>query len=260
MRLGAPSATLPPAQDVATALIGATGTLGQRPAITFHRDGERQEQGFASLAGWVAKGAHLLRDELGLGPGSTLGVAAPAGWPLAAVALAAWWNGITIVPADDAELTVLHTSLTTAATLAARATTVLWIGDELDGAGHLPEDLASIARGEAWVDAVTPFPDRPPTPSHDGALAAVRTATGSSSQRDLLTLVTGTEAGTYGLDRRADVDLIGSDRSLELLAALVLRPLVTGRATVVLDASLEPVRRARVIEEERIRVGPASAA
>jgi hypothetical protein len=60
-----------------------------------------------------------------------------------------------------------------------------------------------------------------------------------------------------GHDRHAGLDLLRSDDALEALAAVALRPLVTGRATVVLDASLDPARRARVLEEERVRVGPA---
>jgi hypothetical protein len=270
MRLGAPVGSLPPSQDVAAALIAAAGALGQRPAITFHRggtgqdgtgpDGTRQEQGFASLAGWVAKGAHLLRDEFGLGPGAALGVAAPAGWPLAAVTLAAWWNGITIVPVGDADVTVLHTALADATSLAARTETVLWIGDELDGAGNLPVELTSEHLGEHWIEAVTPFPDRAPAPSHDGTLVAVRTATGSCSQLELLELARTTGDGTFGIDRRADNDLLDSDVTFELLAALAVRPLATGHATVVLDASLDTARRMRVLEEERVRVGPARTA
>jgi uncharacterized protein (TIGR03089 family) len=257
MQLGAPAGALPPAQDVAAALLGAASAFGQRPALTVHLDGMRQEQGFASLAGWVAKGAHLLRDELGLGPGAALGVAAPAGWPLAAVVLAAWWDGIAIVPATDADVVVLHTSLTDLATLATAASSVLWIGDELDGAGRPPTDLADTVRGEAWTEAVTPFADRPPPPSRDGSLPAVRWGARSATQLELLALAAAAGDGTYGLDRHAGLDLLRSDDALEVLAAVALRPLVTGRATVVLDASLDPARRARVLEEERVRVGPA---
>ena len=230
------------AEDVATALEQTRAALGQRPAITVHHaDGVRHEQGFASLAGWVAKGAHLIRDELGLGPGDELGLAGPACWPIASVALAAWWVGVTLVPAEEARVAVVHTA--SSGPTAADAT-LLWVGDAMDGTGVLEP---TRGWGEWWTEAVIPFPDRPPTPARDGGLVAVRTAVTAITQRELLDASTGA-TGVLGLHRRPrDTASIDAGE----LALLALRPLVSGSATVVL-VDLAPAALARIVEAERI--------
>ena len=50
------------------------------PRITYYDDatGERIELSTATLANWAAKTANLLRDELGAGPGSHVGILLPA--------------------------------------------------------------------------------------------------------------------------------------------------------------------------------------
>jgi len=233
-----PDAGGAPADDVATALEQARAALGQRPAITVQHGagglppsaGLRHEQGFTSLAGWVAKGAHLIRDELGLGPGDELGLAGPACWPVASVALAAWWVGVTLVPAQAAEIAVVHTSSDGGT---AAGATLLWVGDAMDGTGTL-----DTARpwGEWWTEAVIPFPDLAPTPSRDGGLVAVRTATAAYTQRALLGDAADTR-GVLGLIRRpSDTASIDTER----LALLALRPLVSGSATVVLVDVVTP--------------------
>jgi hypothetical protein len=135
MLLG-PAASRPaPSTDLAEALARATATLGQRPAITRLDGPQRQEQGFVSLAGWAAKGAHLLRDGWGVGPDTPLGVAGPPGWPLAGACLAAWWLGACLVPADEATVAVVHTSCSPSG-----PGDVLWVGDGPDGTGPIPTD------------------------------------------------------------------------------------------------------------------------
>jgi hypothetical protein len=252
--LSRPGAGGPPADDVPTALEQARAALGQRPAITVRHapaggedsDGSRREQGFASLAGWVAKGAHLVRDELGLGPGDELGLAGPACWPVAAVALAAWWVGVTLIPAEAAEVAVVHTGSEGAT---AAGATLLWVGDAMDGTGTLDP---SRPWGEWWTEAVIPFPDRPPTPARDGGLAAVRTATGAISQRALLAATQDAmkdASGVLGLLRRpSGTATIDADE----LALLALRPLVTGSATVVLADIVTDPLLARIVASERI--------
>ena len=237
------------ADDVATALEQARAALGQRPAITVLHGvpggaggvGPRHEQGFASLAGWVAKGAHLIRDELGLGPGGELGLAGPACWPIASIALAAWWVGVTLVPAEDAEVAVVHTA---SGGGTAAGATLLWVGDAMDGTGTLD---ASRPWGEWWTEAVIPFPDHAPVPPRDGGLVAVRDADTSHSQRALLETVNDA-SGVIGLTRRPSATTSIDAAALALIA---LRPLVTASATVVLvdvdDASLE-----RIAASERI--------
>jgi len=223
-----PGADPRPPSDVAGALERARDTLGQRPAITVHHGpssgGLRHEQGFVSLAGWVAKGAHLIRDEFGLGPGDALGLAGPACWPVATVALAAWWVGVTLVPAEQAGIAVVHTA-SRGRTLA--GATLLWLGDAIDGTGDLDPDRPA---GEWWTEAVIPFPDRAPAPVRDGGSVAVRTDARTSTQRELLTPLTDAD-GVLGMVR-GPTDTASLD--LDLLSLLALRPLVTGRPTVVL--------------------------
>jgi len=252
--LGRPAAGERPADDVATALEQARTARGQRPAVTVHHGllgsstsgGLRHEQGFVSLAGWAAKGAHLIRDELGLGPGDELGLAGPACWPIAAVALAAWWVGVTLVPAAGAEVAVVHTDVTgdTAA-----GATLLWVGDAMDGTGALDP---TRPWGEWWTEAVIPFPDRAPAPARDGGLIAVRDVTAAHTQRALLAAVQDA-SGVLGLVRRpSDTASIDADA----LAHLALRPLVGGSATVVL-ADVDAASLGRIAAAERITVwGP----
>jgi len=243
-------------QDVAAALAGAVAALGQRPAITGLRPDGRREQGFASLAGWVAKGANLLTGEFGLGPGDRVGLSGPAGWPLAAAALSAWWVGITVVRVDTEglDLAIAHVAASAApdapdgGSPPALPPEVLWFGDALDGTTEgVPPS------GEWWADAVTPHPDRPPTPTHDGGLVALTTRDGSSTtQQELLARVgTGTN-GAIGILRTGDQDVLWQAEGVPLLATLALRPLVSGSASVIVEAAVTGADRDRVVAAERI--------
>ena len=256
----------PPAtDDVAAALTAAVGMLGQRPAITGHvlqpADpdapggglGGRREQGFASLAGWVAKGANLLHMELGLGSGDRLALAGPPGWPLAAVTLSAWWLGLTVVPAarptedgaHDPAVLVTHLSTLGAGgsdgPAPSRSPVPHFVfGDALDATADA-DALATLAPGaEQWTDAVTPHGDRPPPPAHDADRIALVTSDGAlHTQRDLLqhpAVRDGDPHEVIGLLRTRDEDLLRVTDAARRLAALVLRPLVTGAATVVISA------------------------
>lgn len=265
MRL-ATSGRPPAADDVAAALAGAVGMLGQRPAVTglvpdgTGGTGGRREQGYASLAGWVAKGANLLRTEVGLGAGDRLALAGPPGWPLAAVALSAWWLGVTVVPhaattgedGPDPDVVVTHAAGRTGpgADHAATRPGVLHLelGDALDGTVGTGGTL------EQWADAVTPHGDRPPPAAHDGDLVALVTADGvAHTQRELLAVVadgTSQDDGVLGMLRHGDDDLLVTPDAARRLAALALRPLVTGAATVVVDVD-DPARDA-IARAERI--------
>lgn len=236
MRIGGLSARPPRSDDVAGALAGAVAVLGQRPAITALGADGRREQGFASLAGWVAKGANLLHLELGLGPGARVALAGPPGWPLAAVALSSWWVGATVVPAaagGPADLRVLHGSVDDPVMATGER---FWFGDGLDGTG-------ATASGEQWTDAVTPHGDRPPPPSHDGGLAAIVDRSGVTlTQAALLSRFAEDDGGVLGMVRMDDEDLLARPDAAAALVALALRPLVTGSATVVIrhdDAARE---------------------
>ena len=77
------------------------------PRITYYDDatGERVELSTATLANWAAKTANLLRDELGAGQGTRVGVLLPAHWQTAAVLLGIWWIGAEAVLSGDADVT-----------------------------------------------------------------------------------------------------------------------------------------------------------
>ena len=247
MRIAGLSARPERAEDVASALSGATALLGQRPAVTALGRGGRREQGFASLAGWVAKGANLLTLELGIGPGDRVAVAGPAGWPLAAVALSAWWVGASVVPVTSTgpvSASILHVS----APHAGHAGDVLWFGDALDGTG-----TATTSTGEQWTDAVTPHGDRPPAPARDGDLTAFVDIDGAAvTQRALLDALADDTGGVLGVVRHREDDVLVQPDARRLVAAVALRPLVTGAATVIVEDD-DPQRDAHAAAERITR-------
>jgi hypothetical protein len=235
MRIGGVGARPSAASDIPTALTGAATTLGQRPSVTsLGREG-RHEQGFVSLAGWAAKGANLLRDEFGLGAGDRIGIASPPCWPLAAVTLAAWWLGVVVVPAATSGLPVRVRHTSAAASMTDRSPgargrgTTLWIGDAVDGSGVPP-----IPGDECWTDAVILYPDRAPTPVRDGSVLALDLMDGAAAtQHQLLRALAEDPGGAIGILRHGDEDLFARTDAALLLSALVLRPLVTGSASVI---------------------------
>jgi uncharacterized protein (TIGR03089 family) len=94
------------------------------PLFTQYDDltGERVELSATTLANWVAKTANLLQDEFDIGPGSTVVVALPVHWQTAAVLLAVWSCGATVVdtaPEDDGRIEAGDVVLTTQDRLAA---------------------------------------------------------------------------------------------------------------------------------------------
>jgi hypothetical protein len=255
MRLGSGPGRPPQAEHIAGAVLAATQQLGHRPALTVRSGDDRQEQGFASLAGWIAKGSHLLRDEYGLGPGAELGLVSPACWPAAAVALAAWWAGITVVldPSPGAPgpgtpgLVVAHTALAGTAHSPGPDREVLWFGDAVDGTGDL------LPSGEFWTEAVLPFPDRAPRPDSAPHRTALRSGDLERTEIELLEAMQAQD-GVLGL-RRDDTTTRLDGHTLSLLA---LRPFITGAATVIVDVDIagvedEPASAlGRLIAAERI--------
>lgn len=220
--------------DLAAALRGAADAFGHRPALTVVRADRRDEQGFASLLRWAAKGAHLLELEALLAPGDVVRVTGPAGWPLATVCLAAWWAGVAVAvtgtgaggdPPDDdaatgASATVLHERAEAAAP---HGDALLYtVGDAPDGAP------AGDLDGEPWAAAVQAFPDQPPPP-RAGAGAVAVAAPGRRTHAELLD-----DARRWGAE--ATLGIRADAAATRWLPALV-RPLVTGRATVVLDGA-----------------------
>ncbi len=79
------------------------------PLVTFYDDatGERVEVSAATLGNWVAKTANFLQDEFDVGTGSVVAVTLPVHWQTAAVLLAAWTCGATVLDTaaeDDGRL------------------------------------------------------------------------------------------------------------------------------------------------------------
>lgn len=206
--------------DVAVALEDARRTLGFRPAVTVLRPDRRDEQGVATLAQWAAKGAHLLEADLGLGPGDRIHVDLPAGWPLAAVCLAAWWAGISVTGDGDAEVVVVDEGRP----VPPAAVDILRTGTAVDGS-----PVGAVA-GEPWAEAVQAFPDAPPPPRAAPDLPAFALGPRRWSQRELLA-----DAAALG-DRggAAGVEVATCDAVLAVLA-VAARPVALQRPTVVLD-------------------------
>lgn len=69
------------------------------PLLTHYDDvaASRVELSGATFANWVAKTANLLQEEFDVGPGSRVAVVLPAHWQTAAVLMAAWSCGATVV-------------------------------------------------------------------------------------------------------------------------------------------------------------------
>jgi uncharacterized protein (TIGR03089 family) len=99
-----------PSGDLPAGLLAATVRRDPAgPLLTFYDDatGERTELSATTLANWVAKTANLLQDEFDVGPGTTVAVALPVHWQTAAVLLAVWSCGATVLETaaeDDGRL------------------------------------------------------------------------------------------------------------------------------------------------------------
>jgi uncharacterized protein (TIGR03089 family) len=77
--------------------------VGSAPRITYYDDatGERIELSTVTLANWAAKTGNLLRDELGVGPGSRVALLLPAHWQTLGVLLGVWYVGAEVVLGQD---------------------------------------------------------------------------------------------------------------------------------------------------------------
>jgi uncharacterized protein (TIGR03089 family) len=70
-----------------------------KPFLTYYDDstGERTELSSSTFANWVAKTVNYLRDEHGVGPGTTVGLDVPDHWLTVVLAFGAWRAGATVV-------------------------------------------------------------------------------------------------------------------------------------------------------------------
>ncbi len=219
-----PSAHVP--ADLGAALAHVRQHGGHRPAITVIRPDGREEQGFATLAQWAAKGAHLLEIDAMLEPGDHLLLDGPPGWMAAAVCLAAWASGIGVVTDRDHPLAA---SCTVAVFHDSRPTPEhddVWVwGDAADGS---PADADAGDGAEPWAIAVQAFPDAPPPSRASADLPALVADGHAFTQAELIArAVALPQDGVLGLD--------GVTRPASWIPALVVRPLVTLRSTLLLD-------------------------
>lgn len=195
------------ADSVPEGLSDVAGRLGHRPAISLLVPDGRQEQSFTSLAQWAAKTAHWLQVDHAADARLTVGVVGPPGWVPAVAALGAWWLGLRVVvgsAASSADVVVAGPG---------HDGTVAW-GFGFDGSG---DDDA-----EMFTWTVQEFPDNPPQPAGGPGSVAIVRGGAQWTQQELLTAWRD-ESGTVGVD--------GSD---DWLTAAALRPVVTGRPTVLL--------------------------
>ena len=89
--------------NLASAVLDPLLAVGSAPRITYYDDatGERIELSTVTLANWAAKTGNLLRDELGAGPGSRVGILLPAHWQTLGVILGVWYVGAEVVLGQD---------------------------------------------------------------------------------------------------------------------------------------------------------------
>ncbi|KOX06215.1 TIGR03089 family protein [Micromonospora profundi] len=92
------------ADNIARVFADAIATDPTRPLLTWYDDssGDRTELSGATLANWVAKTANLLVDEVGLAPGTPVGVLLPPHWQTAAVLLGCWSAKLTVADTPGA--------------------------------------------------------------------------------------------------------------------------------------------------------------
>jgi uncharacterized protein (TIGR03089 family) len=164
-------------------LTGALRRSPSAPLLTWYDDatGDRVELSATTFANWVAKSANLLQDEFDVGPGSTVALALPVHWQTAAVLLATWSCGATVLDTaveDDGRLAEADVVLCSQDRLAALEDTGLvgtdtgaqLLGLSLHPLGMGMRDYVGSARdfalevrtaGDVFVPYEAPRPDAP---------------------------------------------------------------------------------------------------
>lgn len=216
---------------LASALRSAAQRFGPLPAVTVYTPSVRTEQSFAGLAQWAAKGAHLLQS-LDLGAASdgdeaerrpVVAIDAPPSWITASIALATWWIGGAVTIDGRADVHIRDARRHTTGCIADREFVV---GDAVDG-GPGAHDVGDAL---VWSDDARACPDQPPP-----AVPPTTALCGDRVWRadDLLTLAASQGEGRAGVRDAVD--------PVHALVAVALRPLVSGRSTVVLDGVTDDV-------------------
>jgi uncharacterized protein (TIGR03089 family) len=239
-----------PADLLAAALRSAPAA----PLVTYYDDttAERVELSAATLANWVAKTANLLQDEFDVGPGSTVAVALPVHWQTAAVLLAVWSCGATVLDTaaeDEGRLAEADLVLaaqdrlgpledTDAAELMGLSLHPLGMG--MAGYAGPARDFALEVRthGDAF------FPHSPPDPDGPGLLLGELTLTlgGLAATARALADRLGIQAG--------DRVLVGDRTALEAgPVAWLLAPLAAGASLVLCREPIAEVLPRRAADE-----------
>lgn len=214
-----------------------------RPCLTWYTEDERVELSGHVLDNWVTKTAHLLVDELDVGPGRRLVVDLPAHWRGLVWALAGLRVGATVArTAPGAVVTDSPDRWPDAADLVVVALPAL-----ARTAGRVP---AGAIDANA---AVMTYPDRPgpwAAPAPDGDALAEPVV----SHGGLLDWAAGTVPAAHGgrvLAAGADL----TDLLAVTLAALAADgSVVLGSPEWASTLLADPTRRARLVDTERVDV------
>ncbi len=223
MELGTGGGEHTPPSDLAQALGRGARRLGHRPAVTVLHAFARYEQSGASLANWAAKGSHLLELDHLVGPDDAIAIAAPACWTTASAALAAWWLGAAVrLDSAGATVTIRHETAIPASDAVGE---MLLVGDALDGGPTGPADHP------VWTHEAQTMPDAPPAAAAGADRIALVRGAQRLTQQEVITMADDLGEGVLGVE---------TDRVDPLLAlvATAVRPLLTGRPTVVLRAGV----------------------
>ncbi|MEJ3656027.1 TIGR03089 family protein [Actinomycetes bacterium KLBMP 9759] len=225
-----------------------SGPSAAQPLITFYDDatGERIELSGVTTANWAAKAANLLRDECDVEPGSRIAVLLPAHWQTAAVLLAAWWCGAEVVgDPTDADVVLCDADRLDLALAAEPALGVVALSLDAFGKGvaGLPSGVVDFAtevrlHGDDFVPWA-PVPDT--APAIDGAAVADVLADARTRAEAL-----GIKAGDRVLSTK---EWSAPDGLADGLLAVL-----AGGASLVQCRNLDPDRKARRAESERVTV------
>jgi uncharacterized protein (TIGR03089 family) len=212
------------------------------PRITYYDDatGERIELSAVTLANWAAKTGNLLRDELGAGPGSRVGILLPAHWQTAAVLFGVWWIGAEAVLDSG----VADVALCTAERL-----------DEADGTGAGEVAVLSLDAFGRGVDdlpiGVTDYATA--VRVHGDQIAAERQPGPTLAGRSVEQLLADCEKSSAARELTA-ADRVLSSASWDGPAELVdgLLAIMAVGASLVQVANPDPAALARRVETEKV--------
>jgi uncharacterized protein (TIGR03089 family) len=239
-----------PAELLAAALRNAPAA----PLVTYYDDttGERVELSAATLGNWVAKTANLLQDEFDVGPGSTVAVSLPVHWQTAAVLLAVWSCGATVLDTaaeDEGRLAEADVVIAAQDRLGALEELDLpeLLGLSLHPLGMGMVGYAGTARDfalEVRAHGDHFFPHSPPDPAEPGLRLGELTLTLGGLEETAREL-----ADRLGL-REGDRVLVGDRTALEAgPVAWLLAPLAVGGSLVLCRAPIAEVLPRRAADE-----------